>query len=152
MKSGIKQFAEINSRSNADTLNSLNRTFNLLDSLNQILYQTIPLNLHNACHIGAVNMDEATVVLFATNQQAFHLIKNFSDLILHTFNQHNFNFQKIIIKIRISYPNNNIISPKKLDQKSKNQLKKLANALGKPELIKPNLPVSINLEDEIDLN
>ena len=81
MKNIPKQFAEISLAPRASDLNSLNRTFNDLDNLNKILYSVLPGHLQNTCHIGAIDTDAETVVLFVSNQQSFHLVRNFNEAI-----------------------------------------------------------------------
>lgn len=131
MKLSTLQFSEINS----NNLNYLHKAFKELDGLNKILKSILPLYLHNTCHIGAIDEDSEIVVLFVSNQQSFHLIRNFNEAILNALIKSNFNFQKILIRISDPRPENSIIYRGELDSRRKEKLLKLATEIGKPEMV-----------------
>jgi hypothetical protein len=74
--------------------------FHHLQILNNILTTTLPDNLTKFCHIGA--FDKKTVVLFVNNQSVVHLLNNQTNHILKAFYNANYNFDSLLVKIRIS--------------------------------------------------
>lgn len=115
-------------------LKPLQQIFVHLDSLNQILKDNLPKHLVAICHVGA--FDDNTVVIYVNNQQALHIIQGMSNAILQSFYMANYSFDNLLIKVRIS--NDNKISMpniKTLDTAIKTGLLKLANLIGKPELL-----------------
>lgn len=153
MKKNAKKFAEISLNSHAHDLNHLNKTFKNLDDLNKILREVLPHHLHNACHIGAIDTNAETVVLFVSNQQSFHLVRNFNEAILNALIKSNFNFQKILVRVSVHHPEADIIYRGELDPKRKASLGKLANEIGKPELIQAKIlqKASEANEDELTI-
>ncbi|MDQ5921254.1 MAG: hypothetical protein QG673_1312 [Pseudomonadota bacterium] len=121
---------------NASKLKPLQQIFIHLDSLNQILKNNLPKHLVAICHVGA--FDDSTVVVYVNNQQALHILQSMSNAILQSFYMANYSFDNLLIRVRVS---NNYKAPKKitnikkLDPTIKTGLLKLANLIGKPELL-----------------
>lgn len=117
-------------------LSSIQNTWEYLDELNQILITCIPPQYTKLCHFGAVDNDRNIAILFVKDQQVFHILRTMSEHILRTLATHNFSFNGILYqlkKYRERYDSS--ISYKSLPEKEKNQLRKFANLIGKPELI-----------------
>lgn len=129
-----KNSSEINLIEKLDNIGKFNQTFRILGKLNQILEQILPAHLKTNCHIGAIDERENIVVLYVTNQQLFHIIRNFSNTILSEFANNNFHFDKLLIR-------NSIVIQKALHRKdplnssAREKLSQLANEIGKPEII-----------------
>ena len=140
----VSQFSEIKI---STQLKDLNKSFKILDTLNNILKQIIPPYLHNSCHIGAI--DDEVVVLFVSNQAAYHLLRNFSDIILNKFSNNNFDFKKILIKLAEPHQDNTKVYRGKLNNRSLEKLKALAQEIGKPELIQATTSTKNLDEDEL---
>jgi hypothetical protein len=134
-------------------LDSLKEKFALLDNLNQKLKQFIPNNLVNLCHIGAIEERRNLLVIFVTDQQALYLLKSMSNHILQSFVQCGFDFDGILLKVQlyksqssISQAGNTVdeteanITYKRLSSATKVRLAKLAQAIGKPELLVDFVP------------
>lgn len=149
MKKNPRIFAEISLNPQTNDLNFLNRSFKDLDNLNKILREVLPHHLQSTCHIGAIDTDAETVVLFVSNQQSFHLIRNFNEAILNALRKSNFNFQKILVRVSVPRSEVDIVYRGELDPKRKESLKKLANEIGKPELIRIKAPIQKSDEAEI---
>lgn len=124
---------------------NFNQTFNQLRILNQILQSKLPENLARFCHIGA--FDKSTVVIFVSNSQVIHLLNGLSNQILQAFYSANYSFDNLSIKIRIP---TNQARHTETNTPDKEKLAKLAQAIGKPELIKDTQTVFED-EDEIKL-
>ena len=99
----------INSSSN---LNSLNTTFAILDRLNHILHKTLPGNLKDACHIGAIDQNENIIVIFVSTQPLLHIIRTQSEEIIRAINQDGFNIENLLIRIRVE--NNSKVAVKNI--------------------------------------
>jgi hypothetical protein len=80
------------------------QTFHHLQILNNILATQLPDNLIKFCHIGA--FDKKTVVLFVNNQSVLHMLNGQTNRILQEFYNHNYNFDNLLIKLRITNKNN----------------------------------------------
>jgi len=82
-------------------LANLRRTFAQLEVLNQILRKVLPANLTTTCHVGAIDYQKNTVVIFVSNQMAMHLLRNFTNDILQAFTNAHFAFDKILMRVGI---------------------------------------------------
>ena len=117
-------------------LKQFNSTYETLEELNQLLKLYLPPHLAKFCHIGAIDLDKNWVVLFASEQQAYHTLHNMAHPILQYLAKHNYNFDSILIKVRqYSKPHDSSGKYKRLDSKYKNKLKEMAAEINKPELI-----------------
>lgn len=121
---------------NISTHNNLDDIFNQINKLNEILNKMLPLNLLPFCRIGSVDQNKNQVILFVTDQEAYHVLRNFSEHIIQAFYNNGFHFNSIITKVakitnKPPQKNKNI----RLDIKQRESLSKLAIALGKPEII-----------------
>src|SRR3990167_3708086 len=81
------------------SLTQLKSNFLKLDQLNQILANILPANLVGTCHVGAIDEEKNIVVLFISNQQSFHLLRNLNNHILQAFTEKHFAFDKILMKV-----------------------------------------------------
>ena len=143
---------------NSPSINNLNDTFEQINHLNAILTHTLPEHLLQFCRIGSIDYDKNHVILFITDQQAYHILRNFSEHIIQSFYSKGFHFDAIITKVANPKPINSIIKSQhnvKLKNynnnnnsingitdkaninhtKRKDALIRLAIALGKPEII-----------------
>lgn len=133
--------------------NNLKDIFNQLNTLNIILAKTLPEHLVKFCRIGAIDQEQNCVILFITDQQAYHILRNFSEHIIQSFYNHGFHFNSILTKIAKPTSlstaieqegknhlnlNNNKVNKEPTNQKRMEALSKLAIALGKPEIIIDN--------------
>ncbi len=79
------------------------KSCNYLSELNKLLPSMLPNECYiNLCHFGAINYDTKTIVLFVNNQQIFHIIRNLSNHILKRLNDNHHEFDRILIKNKIS--------------------------------------------------
>mgnify|MGYP000019247650 CR=1 FL=1 len=120
---------------NSRQFNTLQDKFYLLDQLNNILKEVLPIELSRYCHIGAVDETKNLLILFITNSTSANLIKSLGNKILQTYTNHGFMFDGIITRITIKTEANNSTKYRRLTPKEKQQLEKLAILIGKPELI-----------------
>jgi len=140
-----------------DTLYQSNRLFtsvketcNLLDQLNNALYECIPQQYIGLCHFGAIDYQRDLPILFISQPHVFQQLNAMSEHILRHLNRKHFNFDKILFKTKVSQQDNNPAPKyKHLSEVDKQKLYKLANLIDKPELVmnelaKPN-------DNEIDL-
>ncbi|MFN7094374.1 MAG: hypothetical protein ACK4M7_03325 [Burkholderiales bacterium] len=132
------------------SLNQLNLQFKVLEQLNQLLAKALPANLTKHCHVGALDIEKSMVVIFVASSEAFHILRNLSNHILQTFNQANFDFDKVLIKVSQYKTSAHIISIKarKLNSAQKEKLQRLANSIGKPELISTSSGLAGTKPDE----
>ncbi|MBY0378998.1 MAG: hypothetical protein K2P99_01210 [Burkholderiales bacterium] len=137
---------------NAINLSSVKNTCEYLDQLNQILHQSIPEHYKELCHFGAVDTDNNIAILFISQPQVFHILRTMSEHILRRLNQHNFNFEGILFKVK-NYRNKVDIKPKYkvLPTLTKNKLTALANIIGMPELVHDDI-VEPDKYDENEIN
>lgn len=122
---------------------------NLLEKLNLILQQSIPEHMKDICHFGAIDYEKNILVLFINNQQIFHYLRTISEHILQNLNKNNFFFDGILIKIK---PNQSKLQNKyenNITKERYERLKKFANFINKPELLKPEV---INKEEEKEID
>jgi hypothetical protein len=135
----INKFANL-----TDNLKQFNSTYQTLEELNQILKLYLPEHLVKFCHIGAIDIDKNWVVLFVSEQQAYHTIHNMAHPILQHLSKHNHSFDSILIKVRqYKAQHDSSEKYKQLDSKYKNKLKEIAAEINKPELI-------INISNKLD--
>ena len=120
---------------NMTTQNNLGNLFNQINTLNDILTKTLPLNLLPFCRIGSIDQNKNQVILFVTDQQAYHILRSFSEHIIQAFYNNGFHFNSIITKVATVSHNPPKTKGITLDIKQKESLAKLAIALGKPEII-----------------
>lgn len=142
-----KAYGEINLGEKLDNIGELNKTFRILNKLNQILEKTLPPNLSCNCHIGAIDRAENIAVLYITQQQLFHVIRNFSNKILQEFTNNNFHFDKLLIRNKVTTRRSSQ-SKELIDKSSREKLSQIANEIGKPDIIKAPTDIIAN-EDEI---
>jgi hypothetical protein len=81
------------------SLHNLSDTFNKLNELNLILAQILPEHLVKFCRIGSFDYDRNCPILFVTDQQAYHILRNFSEHIIQSFYNKGFHFDSIITKV-----------------------------------------------------
>ncbi|MCX8514739.1 MAG: hypothetical protein ORN24_04150, partial [Burkholderiales bacterium] len=74
----------------ANELNTYKNIFTVLEKLNIILQQTVPVNIRPHCRVAAFDYKKSLVVIYLQNQECIHLIKGLADNILHNFNKENF--------------------------------------------------------------
>jgi hypothetical protein len=132
-----KKFKDLgNICQNSKILSSIQNTCEYLDELNQILIKCIPPQYINLCHFGAVDIDRNIAILFVKEQQVFHILRTMSEHILRTLSKHNFSFNGILYQLK-KYRKHHVpsISYKNLSEKEKDQLRKFAALIGKPELV-----------------
>ena len=127
----INKFANL-----TGNLKQFNSTYETLEELNQLLKSYLPPHLAKHCHIGAIDSDKNWVVLFVSEQQAYHTLHNMAHPILQYLAKHNHDFDSILIKVR-QYAAKHDLSEKYkfLDSKYKTKLKEMAAEINKPELI-----------------
>jgi F0F1-type ATP synthase gamma subunit len=131
------------------SLNQLNLQFRVLEQLNQLLAKALPANLTKHCHVGALDIEKSMVVIFVASSEAFHILRNMSNHILQTFNQANFDFDKVLIKVSQYKTSAHIsIKARKLNPAQKEKLQRLANSIGKPELISTSSELAGTKPDE----
>jgi hypothetical protein len=148
MKYNIKKISDLNLDK---ATNNLNTKFQKLDQLNKILQTILPINLKEFCHIGASDEKLETVVLFVANSNTFHLARNYSNNILHTFKSNGFDFQKILIKIGKYKHQYKSVPNAIMDAKKRDKLLMLANDIGKPELASIQRQNKESENDELNL-
>lgn len=149
----ITEFCNPSYSSNLDSLTQLKYNFRKLDQLNQILAKSLPEHLGNTCHVGAIDIVKSIVVIFVSNQQSFHLLRNLNNHILQAFSRENFSFDKILMKVG-QYKNNNkkdSFELKNIDGERKEKLAQLALLINKPELIMTQAKTDNNIDDDDEL-
>ena len=142
-----KSYGDVNLGEKLDNIGGLNKTFRILNKLNQILEKILPPNLSGNCHIGAIDQAENIDVLYITQQQLFHVIRNFSNNILQEFANNNFHFDKLLIRNKVT-TRRSPQSKELLNKNSREKLSQIANEIGKPDIIKAPTE-SIANDDEI---
>ena len=133
----------------AHTLSGFKSTFDYLSSLNQILRKYLPEHLADLCHVGAIDPAKHIAVIYVSNQQILHIIKNMSETLLHAFYAANCPFDKLLVKVSLTNSSSKKIQHKPLEPALKAKLGELAIAIGKPELI-IDFAEEVN-EDEVEL-
>ena len=137
----------------ASSFASIKSTCGYLDQLNQVLRQSIPEQYATFCHFGAIDEDRNIAILFISEQKIFHILRTMSEHILRQLSNNNLNFDAILFKHSKNKPSLDIsIRYKKLSSIEKEKLLKLANYIGKPELIRDatDLPIK-NIDFEVDI-
>lgn len=144
-----KAYGEVNLSEKLDNIGELNKTFGILNKLNQLLEKILPPNLSSNCHIGAIDQAENIAVLYITQQQLFHVIRNFSNNILQEFANNNFHFDKLLIRNKVT-TKKSFHAKEQLDNDLRDKISQIANEIGKPDIIKSTTE-SIANEDEITI-
>lgn len=80
-------------------LGTQNNLFRKLDELNNLLKDVLPEHLLCSSHVGAIDIKKSVIVLFVNSSEVLHLVKFHSDNILNHFQQHNYNFDNLLIKV-----------------------------------------------------
>ena len=124
-----------------------------MNQLNQVLRQSIPEQYVKLCHFGAIDEDRNIAILFISEQKIFHILRTMSEHILRQLSNNNLNFNAILFKHSKNKPTvDTSIRYKSLSPIEKEKLLKLANYIGKPELIRDDIDFSIKQVDfEIDI-
>lgn len=113
----------------------LGRLMQELARISEIIYAHHS-GLRDICHCGAIDYPSDLLVLFVHNNSGFYLVNNMISNIQDTLYSNGVSFSKILVKVR----------PQKLQLKKikhelsleqHQSLQQFANALGRPELIKP---------------
>ena len=119
----------------ANTLSGFKSTFDYLSNLNHILHKYLPEHLAPLCHVGAIDQTKHIVVVYVSDQQILHIIKNLSETLLHAFYAANCPFDKLLVKVTLTNSSSKMVRQKPLNPRMKAKLGELAIAIGKPELI-----------------
>ncbi|MFN8770435.1 MAG: hypothetical protein ACK5Z5_10385 [Neisseriaceae bacterium] len=143
-----KKFNDIpNIYKDAKLLSSIRNTCDYLDELNSILDKCIPTEYTNLCHFGAIDENKNIIILFIKDQLIFHRMRTMSENILRALEQNNFNFDGILFKVKQYHQEYKPQQINKcLSKTQKEKLTKLAEIIGKPELIHHE-SLAINDED-----
>jgi hypothetical protein len=121
----------------------------LLEKLNLILQNSIPEYMKEVCHFGAINHESNIIILFVEEQQIFHYLRTISEHILQNLNKNNFYFDGILIKIKQKKTKKPTKPQNIIPKERYERLKKFADFINKPELLKENI---VHIEEkEIDI-
>lgn len=134
----------------AKTLSSIKNTCEYLDKINTILNKYIPEKYVSFCHFGAIDEEKDIAILFINEQAIFHILRTMSEHILRSLSSNGFYFNGILFKIKKHQANiDTSIRYKNLSPAYKDKLKKLANSIGKPDIVRDYIqPIN---DDEVDL-
>lgn len=140
-------FNTANSHLKADnTLQNIKESISQLELMNGKIHQQLP-HLKDIAHCGAVDYIANTVVIFVKNNAAMYQVNNLISSIEDILKSNGFFFDQFLVKVN---PNNTNklkpkSKPKSLTIQQMYSLKKIAVAIGKPELISKTNP-----EEQLD--
>lgn len=120
---------------NNQGLTSLLTIASEIKRITQLIHRLFPQFSAN-CHCGAVDYPNDTLVIYVLNNAAFYLLNNSISLIQAGLERNGVVFAKILIKVK---PQNYQAKPVRnvVSQEQYVMLAKLANAINRPDLLKP---------------
>ena len=137
----------------ANSFASIKSTCEYLDQLNNELRKSIPEQYIKFCHFGAIDEERNIAILFISEQKIFHILRTMSEHILRQLTNNNLNFNAILFKLSKKKPQvDTSIRYKTLNQRDKDKLLKLANMIGKPELVRNDPDVSTNDDNDKEVD
>ena len=113
----------------------LGRLLQELARISEIIYAHHS-GLRDICHCGAIDYPSDLLVLFVSNNSGFYVVNNMISNIQDTLYSNGVSFSKILVKVRPQKHQAKKIKHE-LSPEQQEALQKFANALGRPELIKP---------------
>jgi hypothetical protein len=113
----------------------LGRLMQELARISEIIYAH-HVGLRDICHCGAIDYPSDLLVLFVNNNSGFYLVNNMISNIQDTLYSNGVSFSKILVKVRPQKHQAKKIKHE-LSLEQQQALQRFANALGRPELIKP---------------
>lgn len=130
-------FNTANTHLTADkSLQNIRENISQLELINSKISRQLP-HLAKIAHCGAIDLSSNTIIIFVNNNAAMYQVNNSISSIEDILKSNGFFFDKFLVKIN---PNtNNTRKPankaKSLTEKQIDSLTKIANAIGKPELV-----------------
>ncbi len=149
-KKYLKQFKTVGEQINsAKNMNDILQMVSELDRITKILQRGLP-EFRDVCYCGAIDYPNDLIVIYTINSGAFHLLNNQIALIQDCLESNGVRFSKILLKNR---PQTIKAKPKPkppISQAQRQMLKKFAEAINRPDLLKEEPSDQDNPEDYPD--